>query len=136
MADLTVTAADVVKVGTGNEGSGVAGGTITAGQPIYKDTGDADKYKAADSNASALTATVDGIALHGASDGQPIKFQTTGEIDIGATTVNGTTYVLSATAGGIAPDADSTTGWYKSVIGVGKASNNIVLSLNNSGIQV
>lgn len=59
-----------------------------------------------------------GIALHGASSGQPLRIQTGGTITIGATTVKGTTYIVSATAGGIAPYSDLANGWYRTIIGV------------------
>ena len=117
MADLSVTAASVATTSTQYRDV-VAGATITAGQTIYLDSTDSDKAKLADANGSSATAVLVGIALHGASSGQPLRIQTGGTITIGATTIKGTVYILSATAGGIAPHSDLANGWYRVIVGV------------------
>jgi hypothetical protein len=136
MADLTITATSVVRGSDATVQTGTAGATITAGQPVYSDSSDAGQLKAADANASDATATVVGIALHAAGDEQPLVYQTGGSITIGATVAVGTTYVLSATAGGIAPNVDATTGWRKSHIGVATSTTVIKLNLFNSGATI
>jgi hypothetical protein len=133
MAAITITAANVAPSGTSyNTETGTAGASITAGQPLYKDTGDANKLKLADANASSLTATVAGIALHAAASGQPITYQNSGSISIGATVVAGTIYVAGATAGEINPASDLTTGWRTSILGVATSSSVIRLNIFNS----
>jgi predicted transcriptional regulator len=105
MADLTITAANVV-AGTGAIlASGTAGETILAGQPLYLKSADGRLWKARCSG-STEESTAAGIALHGATAGQPIVYETDGVLNIGATTVKTSAYVLSATAGGICPMAD------------------------------
>lgn len=136
MADLTITAANVAYGSDAVIVHGTAGASLTAGQPLYKDTANANVMKLADANASALTATVAGVALHAAASGQPIAYQTGGAITIGATVTSGVVYVASATAGGIAPAADLTTGWRTSIIGVATSASVIQLSINNSGAVV
>ena len=136
MADITITAANVVKSTAAVTASGTAGATITAGQLLYKDTSDSDKLKLAQHDGTAIEATIAGVALHGASSGQPITYQTSGLITIGATTVAGTVYVASATAGGIAPDADAGAGDYKSILGVATTTAAIQIQINNSGTQI
>lgn len=138
MADLTVTATQVLP-GAESAGatfaSGVAGATITAGQPVYLDT-TTSTYKVADNNdTSATLAVVAGIALHGAASGQPLKIQTGGPFTIGAGAAPtvGIIYCLSATAGGIAPSADLATGNRVTILGVGAASNAINLRIYASG---
>lgn len=137
MADLSITAAQVLP-GTGAKYfDGTAGATITAGDLCYYDTS-AGTVKLADANDSATTATVAGIALNGASAGQPVKLQTAGTITIGAgaSITAGEIYVASATAGGICPEGDLAAGHYVSMIGVGDASDGIVMEINNSGVEV
>jgi hypothetical protein len=97
MADLSVTPANVVTV-DGTVRRGVAGGTVTAGQPVRFSSNEL----IAATDASAAGAAVAGIALHGASDNQPLAYQTTGTINIGATVAVGKVYVLS-TSGAISP---------------------------------
>lgn len=137
MADISVTATSVIK-GTGAttiKGS-IAGGTITAGQPLYIDTSDSNKLKPADANGSGDAPTVCGIALHGASSGQPIEYQTGGNLTFNAVLTSGTVYVVSATAGGIAPVADLTTGMKTGIVGIGTSTTNMLLNIFPSGATV
>lgn len=122
MADLTITAANVVHDINAVYATGTAGATITAGQALYLDSG-TSTLKLADANASQAAATCVGISLHGASSGQPIKYQISGDITIGATITVGGIYVVSATAGGIAPVADLTTGMYTTVLLIGRTAS-------------
>lgn len=136
MADLTITAANVIK-GTGaSTKTGVAGATITAGQTVYMDASDSNKIKLADANASSATAACIGIALHAALAGQPITYQDSGIIALGSILTAGAVYVLSATAGGIAPVADLTTGWRSSVLGIAKSTGNLELGIHNSDTAI
>lgn len=123
---MSVTPADVL-AGTGAViEDQTAGATITAGQVVYYDSADGLMKLAEADSATAAARVPYGIALNGASNGQPLKVQRGGQIDIGATVVDGTVYVLSGTAaGGIAPAADLTAGWFTSVIGIGIEPNDI-----------
>lgn len=105
MVDLVVTAANVIQ-GTGAITEvGVAGETLVAGQECYLKAADGRIWKG-QCDGTAEEATFKGITLHGATVGQPIVYQTGGTLNIGATTVKGTHYVLSAAVGGICPFAD------------------------------
>lgn len=133
-ADLSITAGSVTTTSTQYRDC-TAGATITAGQVVYIDASDGDSAKLADANASSTTATCVGIALNGASDGQPVRVQTGGTISTGATTVKGATYYVSATAGGIAPASDVTNGWYRTIIGVATdATGTIKMGILVSGV--
>jgi hypothetical protein len=133
MADLTITAANVVKGAGAVVETGTAGATITAGQVVYRDASDL-KYKLADADSTtAAVRSPRGIALNGASDGQPLSIQREGSITIGATLTAGTTYYLSDTPGGIAPLADLTTGDYPTVIGVATSTSVLKLGFIESG---
>jgi hypothetical protein len=132
MSDLSVTAANVIS-GSDDIGHGTAGGTITAGQPVYRDS-TTGHYLPADSNSATAAAHLPvGIALHGAADGQPLAFQRSGDITIGATLTAGTTYYLSATAGGICPAADLTTGMVPCIVGIAASTSVLRLAFRSAG---
>lgn len=134
MADLSQTAANVNRV-SGRTRAGVAGDTITAGMPVYEDLADSNHFKPADADASEAASKAAGIALGGGSDGQEIIVQFSGEIDPGATATEGVVYVVSATAGGIAPVADLTTGDYVCILGIGNSNGNIDMDIQFNGAQ-
>lgn len=136
MADLSITAANVQKSTGAQLETGVAGVAIAAGQSLYKDTTDSNKMKLADANLSELAATLEGVSLHAAAAGQPITYITAGNYNPGATVAAGAVYVLSGTAGGIAPVADLTTGWRTSIVGIGTSTSNIRLLKFSSGVAV
>lgn len=117
MADLTVTAANVAK-GTGAQTmTGTAGATITAGQPVYADPNASFTIKPAQATSQNAAKAV-GIALHAALSGQPITYITQGQLTSGATNTVGIIYAVSATAGGIAPNADLVSTNYVTVLGI------------------
>jgi hypothetical protein len=135
MADISVTAANVLAGANAKKRTGIAGATITAGQVLYEDSSDSNKLKLADANASALTAKVAGIALHGAATGQPITFvEEDDDFTPGATlslsaAADDGVYILSGTAGGIAPVGDLASGMYPVVLGVAKSSSKMILKI-------
>lgn len=117
MTDLSVTAASVLASSAAVTELGVAGATITAGQTLYMDTSDSNKLKLADSDGATALRTCIGIALHGASSGQPLRYVISDPaFTPGATLVVGVIYVLSDTAGGIMPAADLEIGDYPTVL--------------------
>jgi len=132
MSDITITAANVAKATDSTTITGTAGGTITAGQSVYLDTSDS-RYKLSDANASG-TGRCDGIALHGASSGQPLTVLTSGNITIGGTVAVGTIYCVSAGTGGICPIADLLSGEYIAKIGIGVTAAIISVKIHNSGV--
>lgn len=136
MADITITAANVVPYSNAVKKQVTAGATITAGMPVYKDTS-TGKYVAADADsATALARSPVGIALHAASDGQPLTIQTGGDINMGATLTVGTIYCLSDVAGAVRPSADNSTGDYVTILGVAIAANKLRLGILASGVAI
>jgi hypothetical protein len=128
MAALSQTASLVVVGASPVKANRNAGGTITAGMPVYSDLTDSNLYKAARANAQA-TAQVAGIALNGASDNQPVMVQSSGEINLGATLIVGESYYLSdAVAGQIVPVADLGTADWPVFLGIAKSAS--LLDLN------
>jgi hypothetical protein len=136
MSDITITAASVVKGAGATLESGYAGETITAGMAIYKASATGLWMKADSNSATAEAKKPRGIALCGSSLNQPVVVQTGGDITIGATVVAGTIYCLSATAGGICPQADLTTGDDVAVVGVAKSATVLGLSLYAPGVTL
>lgn len=132
MADLSITAANVIAGAGAAKESGTAGETITAGQVVAKSSG---KYVKADNNSgtAALRSPV-GIALNGASLNQPITVQTAGDITIGGTMTAGAAYYLSDTPGGIGPAADLATGEYSVLLGMAKSTTVLALDIQASGV--
>lgn len=134
MADLSITAANVVAQDGATIVYVTAGGTVARGNPVYLDSADSNQAKAGRANA-ATTDEVYGIALNDAADEQPLAVITSGDLSLGAILTVGETYVLSAgAAGGIAPIGDLTTGNYVSTLGVAKTTSLLQLAINNSGI--
>lgn len=132
MADITITAGNVISGSGSAVETGTANATITAGQPVYRASADS-RFGLSDANsATAEVRDVYGIALNGASAGQPISVHKSGPLTIGATLVVGGVYTLSRTAGGICPVADLTTGDYVSVIGVATSASVLSVVINNS----
>lgn len=128
MADLTITAANVVSYGTTSIGT--AGATITAGQVVRLNT---SLQLVLASDDSATNASIAGIALHGASSGQPLAYHVKGSIDVGATLSVGKVYVVS-TSGAICPVDDIASGEYITILGVATASNRLLVNVTKSGV--
>ena len=137
MADLTITVASVVKGAGASVENGTAGANVTAGQPVYKDAGDSNKFKLADSDsATAAVRSPYGLALHASLAGQPLQVLTGGPITIGATLTAGLAYYLSKTAGGICPVADIASGGYATIIGIATSTTVLNIKFQESGVAV
>jgi len=136
MADLTLTAANVLAGSNATTNLGTAGATITAGQVVYFD--DTTKtYKLADTDsATAAVRSPVGIALNGASSGQPLMVLTGGDITLGAVLTAGVAYYLSGNAGGICPVADVAAGDYPVVLGMAKSTSVLSVHIVEAGVAI
>jgi hypothetical protein len=125
--DVTITPASVLPGANAKTTLGTAGATITAGQFLYFDS-TAQQWKLADANASETTAAVSGLAASGGAAGQQIIVVLyDDDLTVGGTlSTSAPVYVLSGTAGGIAPVADVTTGWYARPVLVAKSTTKAV----------
>lgn len=136
MTDLVITAANVVAGSGASKRLGTAGATITAGQAVYLDSTTAT-YKLADNNsATAAVRAPAGIALHGASSGQPLSVHTAGPITIGATVTAGVAYYLSDTPGGICPVADLASGEYPTILGIATSTTVLDVKIQSAGVAL
>jgi len=133
-ADVSITAGNVAASSTAQIMRGVAGAAITAGQLLYIERA-TNTLKLADANSGTAEARiVAGIALNSAASGQPLHYVVKDPaLTLGGTSAKGTIYILSATAGGVAPAADLTTGWFPHVIAVGVSTT--VVAFDAGGVR-
>jgi len=133
-ADITITAASVVPSASAKIQRGTAGVALTAGQLVYLESS-SNTLKLADANgASEEVRKVAGYTVNSAPIGGPVHYVVKDPaLVLGGTTAKGTIYILSATAGGIAPAADLTTGWYPHVLAVGVSTT--VVAFDAGGVR-
>jgi hypothetical protein len=128
MAAYSITAANVLAGASAQVGEGIAGTTITAGQPVYIDTADSNKIKISSSTGVAPVCTTVGLAQHGASAGQPIQYaRKDNDFTPGFTVAAGDVVIVGVT-GALHPVADMVSTWKPLVVGVGIGSNKIILN--------
>ena len=125
MADLTITAANVVSTGTVE--TYTAGGTLTRGLAVRLN---ASNQVVAASDDSAANAAAFGYSLSDVASGQRALVHKGGDINLGATLSLGKVYVLS-TSGATAPVDDIAGGEYVTIMGVAKSAS--VLAMPNGG---
>lgn len=136
MADLVLTAANVLATGGSRKLDGVAGAAITAGQVVYREAA-TGTYKLADCDSGTAEArSPKGIALNGAATGQPIKVHVGGPITLGAVLTAGVTYYLSPTAGGICPVADVASADYPVILGIAKSASVLDVKVHEAGVAL
>ena len=133
MADISVTAASVIAASDATTENGTAGATITAGQVVSLNT-TTGKYVLADADGASGIDRPRGIALNGASDGQPLKIAKAGNVTFNAVLTAGVSYFLSPTAGGIAPRADVLTGDVVTHLGIATSTTVLALDIQYSGV--
>jgi hypothetical protein len=134
MADLTITPANVKASAKAVRKTGTAGATITAGQVLYLDSA-TNKLKLADANGTGDQLSVAGIALNGASDGQPLNYvESDPALIIGAAVLAGVNYCLSDTPGGICTDDDKIAGDTMINLGPGTTTTTINLAPSKGGV--
>ena len=132
MVDIAV--GNVTPGGTADVRTGTAGGTVSAGNAVILNSSGALIVGKAD---NSTTATVAGIALHDAVNGQPLAYQVGGALTIASVATVGTVYVLSASASGaIAPWADLTSANRVSLLGVATATTELEVRIVNSGVAI
>ena len=131
-ADVTITAASVIPGPNADTTTGIAGATITAGQIVYLESS-SNTWKLADADASAATSGSGGaigLAAGGASTGQQfVVVLSDDNLTVGGTlAMTAPIYVLSGTAGGIAPLADLAAGDYPVVLLIARSTTKAVFN--------
>lgn len=132
MADISVTAGNVLAASDATIVHGTSGETITAGQCVYLKASD-NRYWLTDGDAAA-TAAAAGASLVAASAGQPLAVCTGGNINLGATLAIGEPYWVSLAAGGICPFADIAVGDFTTFLGIATTASNLKMSICIGGV--
>lgn len=136
MADLSITAANVIAGADSSADFGVAGEAIAAGKAIYKSS-TTKKWMLADSNSSTAEARkATGIALNTAAANQPVAVHKGGDVTLGAGLTAGTAYYLSDTPGGICPLADVGAGEFVCLLGLAKSSSVLAVDIQYPGVSL
>ena len=128
MADISITAANVLKSSNGVILRATSAATITAGSIIYQL---ADlTVGLADSNGTTPANSVFGVAINGATSGQPVNYVATDTgLTFGGTTTVGLVLYLSNTPGAVTSTyADLASG--STVIALGVATSSTVVNFN------
>lgn len=134
MVDISQTAASVAKGTNDLISNGTFGETIVAGDVVYLKAADSRIWKAV--NSAAASAAAVGVALCGGAAGQPGTYLSSGTITPGGTVVVGELYCVSTNAGKFAPDADITSGMYRTVLGIGKTATTIALDIQVGAVAI
>lgn len=136
MVDLVITAASVLPGAGASVKHVTSGATVTAGKSVVRDPA-TGKWVLADSNhATAALRTPGGVALNGASDGQPMAVLTDGPLTLGAVLTAGVAYYQSDTAGGICPVADVGSGERSVLIGIATTTSSLAVAIADSGVAL
>ena len=130
MADLSITAANVKQGANASVIQGTAGNALTAGEPVYQSSANTYSNTSVSESASGVV----GVALNGASSSQPVDVLVFGDMDLGATLVIGTIYILGNSAK-IRPFADTQATQYVSIVGIATATDKLNVNPNASGVQ-
>lgn len=104
----------------------------SAGQAVYLRRTDSMHWLA--SSATPESAAIAGILMNDVGIGGWAVIQTTGNIDLGTVSVQGTPIVLSATPGALAPAADLAPGAIVTTVGVMGTTSILNTAFNSSGI--
>jgi hypothetical protein len=136
MADLTITAANVVAASDVTKRVVTAGEEVTQGQLLYLKAADNKYWKTDCDGVAAEPRQAHGIALSAASADQPVVvayLASGGNINLGATLSVGKIYVGSATAGGIRPVDDLVATQYPTIVGIATTTSNLRIGVVDAG---
>jgi hypothetical protein len=136
MADFVIVAANVVPGAGAVLNMGTAGEALTAGQPVALDPASGKYVRADNDSATVALRSPKGICVVGANNNGPLVFQSAGEIALGTTLTPGAPVFVSATAGGLCPQADLTTGRTVQMVGLAKTAAILSMDLNPLGITI
>ncbi len=132
--DVSITASSFLPSSDALYANGIAGEAITIGQLVYESTSDG-RYYLADANVSTKWKVAGIASSTAAAAGQSLSIvYFDPALTLGGTlSMSVPVYVLSATAGGVAPSADIAAGWYPVVLGV--ATSTTKMQFNPRRIQ-
>lgn len=136
MADLVITAANVIAGSNAQKSGGIAGEAVVAGKLGYYDT-TVKKYFLADNNsATAAARKPTCMFLNSAAANQPVSVMNEGDVAMGSIFTPGTAYFLSDTPGGICPVADLASGEYVSLVGLSKSATTLAVKFQSVDVSL
>jgi len=131
MADLTITAANIIPVAGYSKKTLLSAAAITQGQSVVQNS--ANKWALADADTSGSELSY--VALNEATAAnQPITVITDGDLGFGAILTANECYVVSNTAGAIQPIGDLASGDYLRVLGFATTTSNLKIQPFSSGV--
>lgn len=136
MANVPISATAVKIVGAGAASQVQYGETITHGQVVYLDAA-TNRYKLALGSGSSAQANVFGVAITPGANGDygyVARGGTIVQLNTSAVMSIGRVYVLSGTAGAIAPEADLAGQSFSTILGVAVASTQLKLDIFAAGV--
>jgi hypothetical protein len=136
MTDLVFVASDILASPSANRTEGISGGTPIAGDVLYRSPDDNQWRRAANNSATAGAKFPSGIALNGATTGQPIDVLIHGDLTVSSVLTPGDAYYLSANAGKICPRADVVTGMDVCFIGIARSTSVLMVNFMVPGVTL
>ncbi len=125
MADLAPTVGSVFAAAGSVNKIRTAAVAIAQGEAYYLDSATSDQARLSDADASDAASVCKGIALSACAASQKFVGLEKGDIDMGATLVVGETYVVSGTAGNIAPIGDLANPDRLTIVGLATSTSNL-----------
>jgi hypothetical protein len=113
---------------------GIAGETLIVGDLVMEDPVD-NRIRRAPATALS-TPRIIGVALNGASAGNPVNYHWHGLLLGTATLVKGTSYFASPTAGSVGLAADVLSGQYPAFVGIAASATSIDIKPHCPGVSV
>jgi hypothetical protein len=136
MTDLVFVASEILASPSAKRTEGISGGTPVAGDVMYLSPDD-DQWRRASNNSATVGAKVpSGIALNGATTGQPIDVFVWGDLTVSSVLTPGDAYYLSANPGKICPRADVIAGMDVCFIGIARSTSVLMVNFMVPGVTL
>jgi hypothetical protein len=137
MTDLLFVASDILASPSAKRSEGISGGVPVAGDVVFMSPDDRQWRRASNNDSTTNGAKVpSGIALNGATAGQPIDVLVLGDLTVSSVLTPGDAYYLSANPGKICPRADVVAGMDVCFIGIAKATNILMVNFMVPGVTL
>ena len=132
MADLSITAANIIAQTGAKTPTKNAAEAISQGESVYENS--AGQWALADADATLTIGTVIGIAIQTVTAAsQPLQVITEGDLAMGAILAVNEVYVVSETAGGIELHSAHSSGDFLGLLGVAKTTSTLTMHTFTSG---
>lgn len=134
MADLAITASNVIPGAGAVFEHGIANAAASAGDLAYYDPV-AQQYGPHDANAAGVIHALRGMFVTSPlAAGSRCSVQVGGRVAVGAVLTTGMPFIGSANPGKVAPVADLASGWFCNLIGIAFDASNLDISVVNANV--